>query len=925
MLVPSTSAALATILSQASHQGHSVYTSVTTPEVTPDADIHVSLRNFVGIQFDADGNLVVGAAAKMLSIASALEKKKRFVPLNDRVDETVVSAVRDPALGYFVSSVGAIKDFVKEVRVVTQKGDIQVIKMGEKDRLAQVLDIASSDIITEVVFRTLGTDDISRLWLARMLVPYSKKVYEKIVHNAFDDPGALPKKLDIAVQIKSLRDNVDMINVTITGQRPHNKAAQAIANVVKVLFKGGKYQLAEKQFTTYTGRKIVKAILAANDMGAQTLGRLTAYHRIEIKPENVAEFTPKLLAIIEEFDGTNDVGVSNYPKLSLSLRLTQTKDDGLAIAAHVIGPRTPKEEDKALCAKFENLVPTIWEYKPKKATVDRGLDIRSLFTTPKPDVDIPNFEGAVYDKKDGEAYLDAIEQYATSSYPEEDMSPFLIAYPESVSDVRAAIEFAKKIGKKIVPRSGGHQYSGLSSGGNDTIVLAMDAFSGITRKTIDGKAHMVIGVSEVLDRISTSLLNAKTFLPHGQCPTVGIGGHMQSGGYGLTLHSYGLLSDWVYSFDIVLADGTSSTIFRPDIVKEKTDVHPENDDIYYAVLGGGPGSWGVVMYMTLEVIPDAITPGAGGVKGNMSYHRDRMAESFKLLRRYSIEVYEGTLPEDTNLSLSISKLDYANTILAEVNDLFGDDSEAPEIPFYVPSVIRTFVPGVIILELAYGNRSGKTYDENDPEYPVNGLIRDYDNVASKGGILQIDSKGYRGPTPLSEMSDQYVQRAGTVSDGREFVYPYKKRLNGTSKPLTEEYIQELTDIMDDAMHERGIYVVLLTVLGGGAFKDSPNRKFGAGQHRDSIVPVVFDIFYGEGFESLAEDYQDRMTSILSDTVKEKDTLRYAWGTFGDTDINNVWPYYYDDEATYNRLREIKSKIDPEDVFSTRFTIPPAKH
>ncbi len=40
------------------------------------------------------------------------------------------------------------------------------------------------------------------------------------------------------------------------------------------------------------------------------------------------------------------------------------------------------------------------------------------------------------------------------------------------------IKFAGEKNKKIVARSGGHQYCGLSSGGDGTIVLSMDEFSG---------------------------------------------------------------------------------------------------------------------------------------------------------------------------------------------------------------------------------------------------------------------------------------------------------------------------------------------------------------------------------------------------------------------------------------------------------------
>lgn len=59
------------------------------------------------------------------------------------------------------------------------------------------------------------------------------------------------------------------------------------------------------------------------------------------------------------------------------------------------------------------------------------------------------------------------------------MSPYLIIYPKNENQVKESILFAKSINKKVVARSGGHQYCGLSSGGQDTIVLSMNHFDKI--------------------------------------------------------------------------------------------------------------------------------------------------------------------------------------------------------------------------------------------------------------------------------------------------------------------------------------------------------------------------------------------------------------------------------------------------------------
>lgn len=49
----------------------------------------------------------------------------------------------------------------------------------------------------------------------------------------------------------------------------------------------------------------------------------------------------------------------------------------------------------------------------------------------------------------------------------------MICYPKNVQDVKAALIYALNNNKKVVARSGGHQYSGKSSGDLNTLVVDM--------------------------------------------------------------------------------------------------------------------------------------------------------------------------------------------------------------------------------------------------------------------------------------------------------------------------------------------------------------------------------------------------------------------------------------------------------------------
>jgi hypothetical protein len=112
---------------------------------------------------------------------------------------------------------------------------------------------------------------------------------------------------------------------------------------------------------------------------------------------------------------------------------------------------------------------------------------------------IPEFGGEIFAPGVAE-YDEKRAQCAFSSYPAKkgpggSMHPSLIAYPRMDSDdIPAAIRFARANNKRLVARSGGHQYSGLSSRGDDTILLSMDLFKDLEIRSVGDKKLARVGV-----------------------------------------------------------------------------------------------------------------------------------------------------------------------------------------------------------------------------------------------------------------------------------------------------------------------------------------------------------------------------------------------------------------------------------------------
>lgn len=86
----------------------------------------------------------------------------------------------------------------------------------------------------------------------------------------------------------------------------------------------------------------------------------------------------------------------------------------------------------------------------------------------------------------------------------------------------------------------------------------------------------------------------------GDCPTLGIaGGYTQGGGTSPLGSKFGLAADQVLEWEVVTADGT----FR-------TASPTKNTDLYWALPGGGGGTYGAVLSMTVKLYKNLPTGGA---------------------------------------------------------------------------------------------------------------------------------------------------------------------------------------------------------------------------------------------------------------------------------------------------------------------------
>ncbi|MEP6884926.1 MAG: FAD-dependent oxidoreductase [Gammaproteobacteria bacterium] len=169
---------------------------------------------------------------------------------------------------------------------------------------------------------------------------------------------------------------------------------------------------------------------------------------------------------------------------------------------------------------------------------------------------------------------------------------------ESTSDVLAAVNFARDRSLRLVVKGGGHSYQGTSNAADSLLVWTRhmnsitvhDAFLPGGCAAATPKHAVSVGAGaiwmQVYDAVTT---RHGRYVQGGGCTTVGVAGLIQSGGFGSFSKRYGTAAASLLEAEVVTADGK--------VLIANTCSNPE---LFWAIKGGGGGSFGVVTRLTLE-------------------------------------------------------------------------------------------------------------------------------------------------------------------------------------------------------------------------------------------------------------------------------------------------------------------------------------
>ncbi|KAI5309170.1 hypothetical protein KEM55_003886 [Ascosphaera atra] len=200
-----------------------------------------------------------------------------------------------------------------------------------------------------------------------------------------------------------------------------------------------------------------------------------------------------------------------------------------------------------------------------------------------------------------------------------------VSYVVNVTEpahITSTLAFARENNIRVVIHNTGHDFFGKSTGAGAIAIWTHHLKDVQVREYNDpvysGKAlKLGAGIQardayKAADKYDAQVVG-------GQCPTVGLaGGYTMGGGHSLLASTYGLAADQVLEWEVIDSNGRF-------MVANRT----HNSDLYWALCGGGGGTFGVVWSMTVKAHRPTPISGVNLMYTNEGISQDTFWKAFE--------------------------------------------------------------------------------------------------------------------------------------------------------------------------------------------------------------------------------------------------------------------------------------------------------
>jgi FAD/FMN-containing dehydrogenase len=465
----------------------------------------------------------------------------------------------------------------------------------------------------------------------------------------------------------------------------------------------------------------------------------------------------------------------------------------------------------------------------------------------------------------------------------------------TAAHVAAAVDFAREKRLRLVIRGGGHSYLGTSNAA-DSLMIWTRAMDGITvhdafvplgcAATQPPVPAVSVGAGAIwMHTYAAVTTGAGCYVQGGGCGTVGVAGLVQGGGFGTYSKQFGTAGSSLLEAEVVTSDGVVRT------VNGCTD--PE---LFWALKGGGGGSFGVVTRVTLRTwtLPSSFGVVATTMRANSDAAWRRLLGEFVAFYADSLcNPHWGELARlgpDRQLRISMNfqglDRDKATAIWQPFLDraaAAGDVSvAAPVIAAgegryrWDAAALDKFAPGSVLHDDRPGAPDGNFFwQANLAE--AGHVIHDFESLWLQAELLQ--------PARRQALADALLAASRHWSIELHF----QKGLAGAPQPV-------IAAALDTPMNPKVTQAFMLAIIaseGPPAFPGLPGHMPDVAAARRDTARI------GQAMAELRKVAPDSGTYVAESSYFQPDWQAAYWGT------------------NYPRLLAAKQKYDPEGLFFVR--------
>ena len=373
---------------------------------------------------------------------------------------------------------------------------------------------------------------------------------------------------------------------------------------------------------------------------------------------------------------------------------------------------------------------------------------------------------------------------------------------------------------------------------------------------------------------------------------------------------------------------------------KKTVTRESDPELWYGLLGGSPGNFGVISHVELLVHREEPYKNCEGLWSIHIYSSELLLKFLDKLAEFSDN---DDLPRGLDICISVVSefcKPYAmfDDLFERLKQAFMDhDKIGPENPLQFRAIIVyvQWVPFPHAAELS-------AEDYSKYFLPFKGVLMDRDTYQWKHSEWNrlLPSKARKTPPTMSELTSWWI-----FPHEREFDFPYVKRtyltnnkhLSDTPKNETR-WALKVTERINQAIvpPDNGLYLSCqIQALGGknSQFASKTEKDTGTSfSWRDSTIIQTLDAFHRRDSKQSALNWQAENDAhfAMPGTFTDRDR-RVLWGSYTkfhktqeEYIMDNVKHAYYDRDEKYERLKRARRKYDPDGIYTPNtFCVPRA--